>query len=631
MWRRIFPAFLCLLMLGLPPAAAEEADYQIVQGTPVAAGAYPWFAAFLFDGGQGCGGSVVAPNYVLTAAHCVIDGRGQPSVGPANVSFRVNSISASAGGEVLTAAEIIPHPNYDPVLTNNDVALVRTNEAATVAPVTLAGQANLNLNDPPTVARVIGHGAIRTDGPSSDALLEVAVDVVNDADCRASGYGQLVDANMVCAGNPTTDSNNPGRDSCQGDSGGPLFADVNGTPVQFGVVSFGGECGVNAPGVYSQVTTYFEWINGIVGGTLQPGMPDPGPAGQQPTGAAADPVRIAGPDGNDPVGNAIAMSQLVFQGDDAVFGVLAASSNFPDALGGSALASYFGPLLYVDGQGQLGQQTLIEFQRTVPDGGTIYILGGTAVVAATTEAQLTAAGFTPVRLGGAGRQQTAALVAQEVLDTVNDGQGTPFDAAIVAFEGNWPDAVAVAQISAWFGIPILLTPTASLGGPASEYLQANQPSLVYVLGGDAVVSENTVAEIEAITGAGSTFRLGGTGRFETSAQMTLENRFELFPLNNDVFEFEGEAPTEPDIIVAVNLRRDDAFTHVLAASMIVGNFGGVFAPVETDGGVPISQAVLDSVCGLNAEVLVIGSTDLVADSRIAPLQQASAGQGCAVG
>ena len=87
---------------------------------------------------------------------------------------------------------------------------------------------------------------------------------------------------MVCAGDPTQDPNAPGDDSCPGDSGGPLVANVNGAPVQFGVVSFGGDCGVGLPGVYTRVTTFTEWINGITGGTVDARRPRPGAGRRRP-------------------------------------------------------------------------------------------------------------------------------------------------------------------------------------------------------------------------------------------------------------------------------------------------------------------------------------------------------------
>jgi hypothetical protein len=627
MARLLGGALAILLVLSAAPAGAT--DYQIVVGEPAPQGAYPWMAAFLFDGGQGCGASVIAPDWILTAAHCVADDRGQPSVTPEQASFVVNSNNWTTEGDLLTAAEIIIHPAYDAITTNNDIALVRTNETTDVTPVALAGPGDEALYAPPTVGTVIGYGTTTSGGESSDVLLQVDVDVVDDASCAAQGYDQLSPTTMVCAGNPTGDPANPGPDSCQGDSGGPLFAEVGGQPVQFGVVSFGNGCGDLAPGVYTEVIAFRDWVDGIVGGTLDPGAPDPGPAGDQGQGAAADPFRVQGPDGDDPVGNAIAMSQLVFQ-QDAAFGVLAASANFPDALGGSALASYYGPLLYVDAQGQLNPETLAEFERTIPPGGLIYILGGEAVIGPDVQQQLEAAGFLVSRLGGSGRQETARLVAEEVVQTVNFGEFPPFDSAIVAFEGNWPDAVAVGQISAWFGIPVLLTPTGQLGGPARDYLETYQPTNVIVLGGDAVIGQTARDEIAAITGPDSLIELAGASRLETSALVTYLNRDELFPQNPDIFEFEGEPITEPELIATVNLRRPDAFAHVLAASMLVGNFGGVFAPLEADGS-QVDQVVLDSVCQLDAQVVAIGGPGLVSDQAMAQVQQAALGEGCAVG
>ena len=623
MRRLIIPLLTVAMALAVLPAATAE-DYHIVNGTPAAEGAYPWAAAFLFSNVQGCGGSVIAPNWILTAAHCVADDRGQPSVTPPEATFRVNTTNWTDGsGELLTAAEIIIHPAYDALLTNNDVALVRTNEATTVTPVRLAGPDDLALNAPPTQARVIGWGTIGTDQESSETLLQVDVPVLSDDDCRGRGVPQLVDDTMVCAGEPSGDPNNPANDSCQGDSGGPLFLD-GADPVQFGIVSFGGECGVDSPGVYSQVTTYREWIDGVVGDQIQPGDPDPGPADDQPDGAEADPVRILGGDGDDPVANAIAVSQLVFQ-TGARYGVLAASNNFPDALGGSALAGYYGPLLYVDAQGNLPQATMSELLRVLAPGDTVYVLGGEAVIGPEVAAALAAEDFNVVRLGGAGRQQTAALVAEAVNQEANGGGQPPFDSVIIAYEGNWPDAVAVGQISAWWGIPVLLTPTDTLGGPARDYLLANEPSTVVVLGGTAVIGESTRQEIEAITGEESLVELAGAGRHQTSAEMALLNRYELFPENVSVFDFEAE----PEVIVVANLRRDDAFAHVLAVSPLLGNFPGAFATV--DGDAPVAQEVLDAVCALDAEVLAIGGPALVTDAAIAAVQQASAGQGCAAG
>ena len=622
--RRLLLALLAMaLVLPLAPSATAE-DFHIVRGEPAAPGAYPWMAAFLFDGGQGCGGSLIRPNWILTASHCVADDRGQPSVTPEQATFVVNANNWTDGsGQTLRAAEIIIHPNYDAATTDNDVALIRTTEDATgVTPVQIA-TATEQTPAPGVDVRVIGYGTTSSGGEASDILLQVDVPIVSDAEC-AAGYGNLNAPNMLCAGAPTQDEANPGRDSCQGDSGGPLCID-GAQPVQIGVVSFGIGCGAPLPGVYAEVSTYAEWIQGIVGGDLNAGDPDPGPVGEQPTGAADMVVRIQGQtDPNGAVDNAIAISQYVFQ-TPGEFGVLAASANFPDALGGSALASYYGPLLYVNPDGTLSEDTVREFQRALDPGSTIYVLGGTAVIGPDVAAALEAAGFVVERLAGAGRQQTARIVADKVNEVVNQG-APPFDSVIVAFEGNWPDAVTVGSISGWFGIPVLLTPTAELGGPAAEYLQENMPAQVMVLGGDAVISQNVRDQIQAIIGEdGFVQPLFGDSRFETAADIAFYTQ-ELFTSNDEIFEFEGEAITEPDVLVAVNLEQPDAFTHVLAASSLVGNFGGLFVAVDSAGG--FRDAIVPAICGIDKQVFAIGSTALVTDEATQQIQAASAGTSC---
>ena len=93
-------------------------------------------------------------------------------------------------------------------------------------------------------------------GSISNDLLKVEVPFVSTDDCNQSynGNGYSITDGMICAGEK-------GKDSCQGDSGGPMVANVNGTSVLVGVVSWGIGCAQEGyPGVYARVANYIDWI-----------------------------------------------------------------------------------------------------------------------------------------------------------------------------------------------------------------------------------------------------------------------------------------------------------------------------------------------------------------------------------
>lgn len=622
---------LCLMILVIPalPAAADPpaptpagygqgGDWHIIDGEPAEEGAYPAMAAILDTGfGQFCGGTLVDPGWVMTAAHCFFDARtGGSSTPPEAIEIALDTVDWTVGGERLGVTQVVIHPEYDEFQTVNDIALLRLATPAVTTPAPLAGDPGLYAAGSTVTATGFGSTTPFGEDPSQ-TLLEVHMPVVADVDCAA--FYDLVPDRHMCAGDPGPTPEEPGPDTCQGDSGGPLWTDRgDGVLAVLGVTSFGNLCGVEAPGVYTEVITYLDWVAGTIDGSIPPNTPTDPTVPPLPDGAAADPVRITAADAttSDAVLQAVAISGAAFLEGAAGFGVVATASRYPDALGGSSLAYGVAPLLFTSPDGSLSAAVLTELMRAVQPGGDVYVLGGVAAVPAVVDEQLAAAGFVPVRLAGEGRESTAAAVAQEVVATF--GGSLPFDSVIVATGSNWPDAVTVGQIGSWWGIPILLTPAEGpLNGDTAVALAALDPGQVLVAGGNTAVSDATVAEIEVLTGAGSVRRLGGATRFETAAAITTYDVQELF------------GPTPPQYVVAVNLRRDaDAYAHVLAASMLTGSFAGIFGPVEGDGGTTVDQAVLDSICGLDLPVLVAGATDLVADDAIAAIQAASAGTDC---
>ena len=261
---------IAILLVTLMMLLFTVAAHASTGKTPATPGEQPWMVALVDSQtanaheGQFCGGSLIAPDWVLTASHCL---EGIQDASEVDVVVGRHVLSSS-DGERIQAAELFAHAGYPSYADgeDNDIGLIRLSRPATAGtPIKLINDNNEYVDDPGSLARVTGWGVLSEDDDNTpDVLHGVNVPVVTQAAC-ATVYGEDLLDDTLCAG-----PENGGGDSCYGDSGGPLVSYENdGTPVQIGIVSWGEECGAAGQyGVYVRLTAYQDWLTGVMNGTV---------------------------------------------------------------------------------------------------------------------------------------------------------------------------------------------------------------------------------------------------------------------------------------------------------------------------------------------------------------------------
>ncbi|MFF7717095.1 trypsin-like serine protease [Streptomyces sp. NPDC007988] len=239
---------------------------RIIGGSTTTISTAPWMAQLHFSDAEGsyfCGGVVIAPTKVATAAHCVkgikwyqdgavVVGTDQMPTQNADGSWDFH------GGTVLGAYRQWNHPQYSPYTIDNDVAVLTLTSAvpSTVTSLPLAQPTDSALYQAGRDGKVYGWGRTSsTDPNSASQTLKVAdADIVADTSCAAAYPDGFIKGHMVCAGAPPTGDDATSETTCNGDSGGPLV--VGGKLA--GIVSWGDEnCSAAGKyGVYAKATTY---------------------------------------------------------------------------------------------------------------------------------------------------------------------------------------------------------------------------------------------------------------------------------------------------------------------------------------------------------------------------------------
>ena len=276
-WLITCAALPALLLLGAA-AGAQEASPRIIGGDDASQNEWPWMAeldiAFTATNQFGlCGGVLLTPRWVMTAAHCLIDDNGN-FVDPSDITVRLESVFLGDGTPYSSDGYGVPE-GYQPSIApafDNDIAMIRL---ATPGPdqanrPSIAGAAQLNaLQAAPFAQRdealtAIGWGLTSRNGTEpADRLQEVALDYIQTGSCK-NAWGNGFNTNtMVCAAelNPVQGRD---QDTCSGDSGGPLFIGDDIDPYVIGLTSFGQpQCAGNLPTVYTSVQSQVPFVEAI--------------------------------------------------------------------------------------------------------------------------------------------------------------------------------------------------------------------------------------------------------------------------------------------------------------------------------------------------------------------------------
>jgi len=226
---------------------AKECAWKWQVGLKSTASGRPW-----------CGGMLIAPEWVLTAAHCL---SGEPQRGVYVVAGEYNLRSRSGNEQTIRSAKWINHPQYNELTSAWDLGLVKLE--APMQMNSCVGTVCLPTTDvaPGTKCMISGWGTLSSGGSSPTILQEAAVTTLSNEQCMSTGYGSNdITDDMLCAQGRNSDGQV--TDACQGDSGGPLVCESSGTWTLYGATSWGYGCAsATFPGVWSRVHESLDWID----------------------------------------------------------------------------------------------------------------------------------------------------------------------------------------------------------------------------------------------------------------------------------------------------------------------------------------------------------------------------------
>ncbi|CAH1252758.1 TMPRSS9 [Branchiostoma lanceolatum] len=254
---------------GLRNITGTNGRSRIVGGDTAMHGAWPWQVQLKLTSSSApfCGGTLVAPEWVVTAAHCLADDDLEtwPTIEVlVGKHFRIHPGNTDSEAIVSSLQKVYIHEEYDPLTYwNNDIALIKLNtsidQTSTFISYACLGNNETTRFDENSYCFTTGWGRTSLEGTRPDRLQELRVPLISTAVCNGtvSHNGKLTE-NMICAGNFEG-----GSGICQGDSGGSLIcAGDDNRWYLVGIPSWSYSCAIRyKPGVFTNVSNYISWLD----------------------------------------------------------------------------------------------------------------------------------------------------------------------------------------------------------------------------------------------------------------------------------------------------------------------------------------------------------------------------------